>query len=226
MPLDDTVKVDQHYYEVAGAHSLAERLLIRARERIYQDFVACCRPGPETTILDVGVSDVINDGANLIERHHPHPGQITAAGLGPGEDFTRVYGVARYVQIKPEASLPFADKTFDVVASNAVIEHVGGLENQLALMAELRRVARQVFLSAPNRYFPVEHHTAVPLLHYWRPTFTGACKILRKTEWLDPSQLTLMSLADLRRLHPQGRVGYTGLRMGPFSSNMYLHIPS
>ncbi len=174
----------------------------------------------------MGVSDVVNDGANLLERHHPHRGRITAAGLGPGEGFAEVYGLARYVQIEPHARLPFPDKAFDIAASNAVIEHVGGRENQLAFVAELCRVARQVFLSAPNRYFPVEHHTAVPVLHYWRPTFAAACRVLGKTEWLDPQQLTLMSHGDLQRLCPEGRVGSTGLRMGVFSSNMFLHIPS
>ena len=66
----------------------------------------------------------------------------------------------------------------------------------------------------------------MPVLHYWRPTFAAACQVLGKTEWLDPQQLTLMSLGDLQRLCPEGRVGSTGLRMGVFSSNMFLHIPS
>jgi hypothetical protein len=219
-----TDKVDEHYYEVAGARSMAERLLVRARARIYQDFVACCRPGPQTSILDVGVSDVVNDGANLLERLHSHPQNITAAGLGPAPNFIKAYGVADYVQIEPNGRLPFADKTFDVAASNAVIEHVGGAENQRAFIAELRRVSRTVFLSAPNRWFPVEHHTAVPLMHYWRPAFSAACKALGKTYWLDPANLTLVGKDDLQRLAPQAQVGYTGVILGPFSSNLYMHF--
>lgn len=226
MPPSAAERVDEHYYEVAGANSIAERLLVRARARIYQDFMACCRPGPETTILDLGVSDVVNDGANLLERLYPHPKQITAAGLGESPDFAKTYGIGRYVQIEPNAPLPFADKTFDIAASNAVIEHVGGVENQRALLAELRRVARQVFISAPNRYFPVEHHTAVPLMHYWRPTFALACKATRKTSWLDPANLTLIGRRDLERLVPEARVGYTGVMLGPFSSNLFMHFTS
>jgi hypothetical protein len=226
MPQSAAKRVDEHYYEVVGAKSLAERLLIRARARIYQDFVACCRPGPNTTILDIGVSDVVNDGANLLERQYTYPKNITAAGLGEGSGFAETYGIGRYVQIEANGRLPFPDKSFDIATSNAVVEHVGGREQQKALVSELRRVARQVFLSAPNRYFPVEHHTAVPLMHYWRPSFALACKATGKSYWLDPANLTLISKGDLQRLAPEGQVGYTGIMMGPFSSNLFLHFTS
>ena len=85
------------------------------------------------------------------------------------------------------------------------------------------RVARQVFITAPNRYFPVEHHTAIPVMHYWRPTFALACKTLGKGEWLAPENLILTGIDDLQRLNPAGRVGHTGLALGPFSSNIYIH---
>jgi hypothetical protein len=224
MPPTAAERVDERYYEATGANSLAERLLVRARARIYQDFMACCRPTAEMSILDIGVSDVVNDGANLLERLYPHPGRITAAGLGEAGDFVKTYGVDRYVRIEANAPLPFADKSFDIATSNAVIEHVGGLDNQKALIAELRRVARQVFISAPNRWFPVEHHTAAPLAHYWRPAFVLACKAMGKSDWLDPANLTLIGPGDLRRLAPEARVGYTGLRLGPFSSNLFMHF--
>jgi hypothetical protein len=226
MALPDNDTVDQRYYGTTKANGLAERLLIKARAKIYEDFIACCAPTPDTTILDVGVSDVVNDGANLLERQYPHPHRITAAGLGPGGDFVKAYKVDRYVQIEPGARLPFDDKTFDIATSNAVIEHVGSVANQRAFLAELSRVARQVFISAPNRYFPVEHHTAVPLMHYWRPTFVVACKLTGKSLWLKPEELMLTSLGDLRRLNPSARIGYTGLMMGAFSSNMYMHFTS
>jgi hypothetical protein len=226
MPQSAAERVDEHYYEVVEAKSIAERLLVLARAKIYQDFMACCRPGPETTILDIGVSDVVNDGANLLERQYLYPKNITAAGLGEGPGFAETYGIGRYVQIEANARLPFPDKSFDIAASNAVIEHVGGVEQQKALVSELRRVAREVFISAPNRYFPVEHHTAAPLMHYWRPTFALACRAMRKTYWLDPANLTLVSKGDLQRLVPEARVGYTGIKLGPFSSNLFLHFTS
>jgi hypothetical protein len=223
MSTADAATFDQQYFEVVKPGGLAERLLLSARREIYRDFMRMCRPDHNTTILDVGVSDVVKDASNFLEQTYPQPGQITAAGIGAGQGVAEAYGLGRFVQIEPNAPLPFEDKAFDVVTSNAVIEHVGSRENQARFFQELSRVARQVFLTAPNRYFPVEHHTAIPLFHYWRPTFSLACKGLRKDEWLDPGNLILTSLGDLRRLSPAARAGYTGLPLGPFSSNLFLH---
>jgi SAM-dependent methyltransferase len=219
----DAATIDQQYFEVVHPGGLAERLLLIARREIYKDFIRICRPNEKTTILDVGVSDVVKDASNFFEQAYPHPGQITAAGIGTGQGVAESYGLGRFVHIEPNAPLPFEDKAFDVVISNAVIEHVGSRENQMRFFQELSRVARQVFLTAPNRYFPVEHHTAIPLFHYWRPTFSLACKGLHKDEWLDPENLILTSIGDLRRLSAAAKVGYTGLALGPFSSNLFLH---
>jgi hypothetical protein len=223
MSTANTTTFDQQYFQVVKPGSLAERLLRSARQNIYKDFVRLCRPDATTTILDVGVSDVVNDASNFLEQNHTHPGQITAAGIGSGRGVAEAYGLKGFVQIEPGAPLPFADKTFDIATSNAVIEHVGSREAQRAFFLELSRVAKQVFLTAPNRYFPVEHHTAIPLMHFWRPTFTLACRTLGKHEWLEPENLILTGIRDLKVLDPHARLGYTGLALGPFSSNMYIH---
>ena len=73
--------------DIAPKHEIiaeirAGRMVVLARDRIYADFIAWARPQPTTTVLDVGVSDVTTEGANVLERLYPHPAQITAAGLG------------------------------------------------------------------------------------------------------------------------------------------------
>lgn len=219
--------VDEKYYQAAAPRSLGERVTCLARDRIYDDFVAICRPRRTDTILDVGVSDVVTDAANMLERKYPHPDLITAAGLGSGEDFRAAYPLTRYVQIAANAPLPFADMSFDIATSNAVLEHVGSRAHQISLLRELIRVARKVFVSVPNRYFPIEHHTVVPFLHFSDLGFRVACRVLAKTEWTQPSNLILMSRASLAALAPSGsraEIGYTGLRLGPCSSNLFLHV--
>ena len=68
----------------ASVVSLGERITVLARDRIYADFVSVCRPRRYHTILDVGVSDVVNDAANMMERKYPHAEMITAVtGLAP-----------------------------------------------------------------------------------------------------------------------------------------------
>jgi hypothetical protein len=82
-----------------------------------------------------------------------------------------------------------------------------------------------VFITVPHRFFPVEHHTAIPLAHYVDRTFALACRAVGKSEWADEANLILMSKRRLRALAPAGAVvAHTGLRLGPFSSNLLLFI--
>jgi SAM-dependent methyltransferase len=219
--------IDQKYYQVATPRSVGERLTIAARDRIYADFLRHCRPSPADTILDVGVSDVINEASNVLERKYPYPDRITAVGLGDGADFQAGFPRVAYRRIEANWPLPFADKAFDIAVSNAVLEHVGSAEHQAAFVRELVRVAHRVFITVPNRYFPVEHHTAIPLLHFWTRTFEWACRCLGKAEWADERNLILMLQKRLAALAPAGTapaIGYTGIMLGVFSSNLYLCI--
>jgi SAM-dependent methyltransferase len=220
-------RTDEEYYEVAPPRSVGERLAIAARDRIYDDMIRLCRPGRDDAILDVGVSDVVTDAANMMERKYPHPERITAVGLGDGQAFRAAYPKVVYRRIKANRPLPFADKAFDVAVSNAVLEHVGSVANQAAFVRELCRVADRVFISVPNRYFPVEHHTMIPLLHFSRMGFSLACRCLGKSHWADERNLILMSEGSLAALAPAGTtpvVGRTGIALGRFSSNLYLGL--
>jgi SAM-dependent methyltransferase len=223
---------DEQYYQVAAPRSWGERLAVVARDRIYVDILRHCRPAPDETILDVGVSDVVTDAANMLERKYPHPDRITAAGLGEGVAFKAAYPKVAYRRIEANRPLPFADKAFDIATSNAVLEHVGSVPHQAAFVRELSRVAKRVFISVPNRYFPIEHHTAIPLLHFWTKSFGLACRWLGKADWADERNLILMSWQHLASLAPQDLVakgsapviGHTGIRLGGFSSNLFLYI--
>lgn len=197
-----------------------------ARNRIYSDFVRISRPSPEEVILDVGVSDVTTDAANALERLYPYPDRVIAAGLGAGDDFRDEYPDITYRQIEADKPLPFADGAFDIVTSNAVLEHVGSEAAQRRLVAELMRVGRRVFLTVPNRFFPIEHHTAIPFLHWADSTFALACRLFGKEEWSKRENLILMSRRSLRNAcwaDGEMQIGHTGLLLGPCSANLYLY---
>jgi hypothetical protein len=57
----------------------------------------------------------------------------------------------------------YSDRSFDVVFSNSVIEHLGPkFSDQQRMAGEIERVAHRYFVQTPNRYFPLEPHFLVP----------------------------------------------------------------
>jgi SAM-dependent methyltransferase len=220
--------VDTKYYEVVKPSSFTERILIQARDQIYWDFLRRMQPSAESTIVDVGVSDVVSDGANVLERNYPYQSQITACAISDAPDFCSAFPLVKFQLIRPNCVLPFADASFDIATSNAVLEHVGSDNNQILFVHELCRVARKAFISVPNRYFPIEHHTGIPLLHYADGTFRLGCAALGKTDWSREANLILMTRKRLwnlvRGLDRSVALGYTGILAGPLSSNLYLAI--
>ncbi len=155
---------------------LADALSLRSRRRKLRLFLDELRPTASTTVLDVGADEVGFGGAggqcgcathNFFEQLYPWPARVTALGLHDGVSFRQRYPAVAYVQ-GDACALPFGDGSFDVVFSNAVIEHVGDRERQRAFVREAVRVGRRVFLTTPNRWFPVELHTHLPLVH-WLP---------------------------------------------------------
>jgi 2-polyprenyl-3-methyl-5-hydroxy-6-metoxy-1,4-benzoquinol methylase len=59
-------------------------------------------------------------------------------------------------------NLPFQDGHFDIVVSNAVIEHVKDVEKTLSEMARVVRPGGVIYISVPNYLFPHEDHYKVP----------------------------------------------------------------
>ncbi len=152
---------------------LADSISLRSRERKLRLFLEELRPSPTTTVLDVGADELgfgEGDGCgtlNFFEERYPWPERITALGLHDGAGFRSRYPQIPYVQ-GDACALPFEDGAFDIVFSNAVIEHVGDRERQRVFAAEAIRVGRRAFITTPNRRFPVEVHTRLPLVH-WLP---------------------------------------------------------
>jgi len=184
--------------------SVAARASLWNRRRKLGLFMETIRPGPETRVVDVGVGDTgfgTEEGVatthNFFEALYPWPERITAVSDVPLPNFAREFPSVTTVTANG-TDLPFEDDAFDVAFSNAVVEHVGGREEQRRFVAELCRVAPRVFISTPNRWFPVETHTLLLFLH-WLPRRTAdrAFDALGRDTWKRVDLLTKDELLGL-----------------------------
>src|ERR1043166_9551660 len=94
----------------------ASRVSLWSRERKLRLFLELYRPGPETTVVDVGVTDAPFGGGstdNFFEAIYPWPERITAVGHTGLERFQAAFPRVRAVQADGRA-LPFADGEFEL----------------------------------------------------------------------------------------------------------------
>ena len=52
----------------------------------------------------------------------------------------------------------YSDKSFDIVFSNSVIEHLDTFIDQKKMAKEIKRVGKKYYIQTPNYYFPLEPH--------------------------------------------------------------------
>ena len=96
--------------------------------------------------------------------------------------------------------------------SNAVIEHVGGRAEQRRFVDESLRVAPRAFVTTPNRWFPVEVHTRLPLVH-WLPDAARPPRVRPRAQAVGEGQLPARP-GGLRDLFPrEARIVNLGLTL-------------
>jgi Methyltransferase domain len=181
---------------------LAARASTVSRRRKLALFLDVRTPTAESSVIDVGVSDS-GYGAdaygtvNFFEAFYPWPSRIVAVSQQYLTEFGKAFPLVRAVRADGRR-LPFDSNAFDIGFSNAVVEHLPDLESQRAFVRELCRVSRSVFITTPNRRFPIDTHTLVPFAH-WLPNRRrdAIYRLLGRTEGLGLRLLTASQLLDL-----------------------------
>ncbi len=163
-------------------------------------------------VLDVGGTQAFWELMGLIQDDI----HLTILNTEPGEatfpNVTCIVGDARDMR-------EFKDKEFEVVFSNAVIEHVGNLEQQHSMAKEIRRVGKRYIVQTPNRYFPIEPHVLIPFFQFF-PLNLKVFTATHTPNWgwkgahiEELSTIRLMSEKELRTFFPAARV-YTEKFLG------------
>lgn len=183
---------------VAGLHD-------RSRQRKYRLLSSKIDLKPTDRVLDLG-----GGHGDFLEQVYPHMDRVVVVDL----DWKALAGF-RKEQTETRAvcanalKLPFADGTFDLVFSNAVIEHVGDWDCQLQFAQEVCRVSKRFFITTPNKWFPIEQHYRLPFFQFlpdsWQRAIhkTIAIGFIPKDRF---EEIHLLSARDLEKLFPDASV--------------------
>ena len=180
--------------------TLAQAISAYNRSKKWEIFRKHFSPHARMRVLDVGFTGTeYSPNDNYIEKHYPYPERLTALGIEDPQRFKRTYAPVNVV-LYGGTEFPFADQAFDVCWSNAVLEHVGGHDNQVRFLREIARVSKRAFVTTPNRLFPVEVHTRTPLLHYLPRSLFDSYLTLVGKKWAAGNYMNLLSRSTLKQL--------------------------
>ena len=196
--------------------SVFSKLSRISRARKLDLFNKIMNPTKQMKLLDVG-AQINPDGDGMLQLIDTYKWKNNISAVNISKE--HISAIRKFYPeidavVCDACELPWPDKHFDIVYSNAVIEHVGSFERQMKMASEIMRVGKRWFVTTPNSWFPFEFHLRLPFVT-WLP---GNC-YLRIGEIISydhakrkyklgrkRNDLRLMSAGELRKCFPSGKV--------------------
>lgn len=198
----------------------------RSRGRKFDLFSSLLEPRPGCSILNLGAAPPHLGGTLMHAPSHriEQPEQdarwreFRVVGCNVNREdmrsYRRAYPALRLTAVIADGCrLPFADQSFDIVFSNAVIEHLTPAGQQ-QMAREIARVGRSWFVTTPNFWFPIEMHHKLPLFHFLPDGWQERIRQRYKT-WPDGEPINLLTARQFARLLPGSRVLKTRVTLFP-----------
>jgi hypothetical protein len=159
-----------YWKEIFLIDKFLKKLLRYNREKIHQIFLTSTIYNSDTPILDVGTSNTFDDNHNILLQKTKNNKNIDCLS---DQDLTKLisekYSHVRKFIHGSGTNIDLKNNLYDTVYCSATIEHVGCFKNQIKLIEELYRVSKNyVFITTPNKHYPIDFHTKLPLIH-WLP---------------------------------------------------------
>jgi predicted SAM-dependent methyltransferase len=215
--------VNVNTYSTAKKESFADKAAYNTRLKIYSILSEIIELDKLESIIDVGVTaDKTQIASNFFERLYPNPEKITAFSDQDASWMENEYKGLKFRQ-GTALEMPFDKNTFELVFSSAVIEHIGSRNNQSKFIEECFRISRKyVFITTPNRYYPIELHTALPFIH-WLPKniHRKILKIIGQEFFAEEANLNLLARNELKTLCREN-----GIERYKIKAARFLGLPS
>ena len=98
----------------------------------------------------------------------------------------------------------------DLVVSNATIEHVGNTLNQKKMLENVIKLTKKIFvLTTPNKFYPIELHTKIPLIHWFpKSIYRKILKFLGLSFYANEENLNLLSVNELKKMLDNYKIKY------------------
>ena len=152
--MDDNVKHRiQTYSESKNSifYRLIKKIILDARKKFFYYFENSTEYDDNKSLLDIGTTPSLDGEQNIILEKTKNNKNITCLSDQDCRILEKKYQNIKSFVIGDSLRTDYKDISFDIVHSNATIEHVGSLESQIAFIQEDLKVAKKIcFYSNPK----------------------------------------------------------------------------
>ena len=146
-----------------------EKIANDARNEFFNILKKNTKYSKKKSIIDIGTTPSLDDVQNIILSRIKDNKNITCLSNLNCKILLKKYPNIKKILIGDGKNNKLPSNSFDIVHSNATIEHVGSYKNQLLFIKECMRISKKyVFIQTPNRFYPIDFHTILPFIH-WLP---------------------------------------------------------
>jgi len=150
-------------------YQIYKKIITSARNKFFNIFKDATKYSDDKLVVDIGTTPSLDVEHNIFLEKTKNNHKITCLSNQNCEILKKKYPNLKEIVVGDGKKTNLPDNSFEIVHSNATIEHVGSLENQLLFVKECLRISEKyVFIQTPNRFYPIDFHTTLPLIH-WLP---------------------------------------------------------
>ena len=183
-------------------YKIYQKVIFNARNEFFNLFLVNNKYSKYKSVIDIGSTPSIDEEQNIFLENTKNNQNVTCLSNQDCRILQKKYKNIKNVIIGDARNTMLEKGSFEIVHSNATIEHVGSFENQVSFVREMLRISSEsVFIQTPNRFYPIDFHTILPFIH-WLPKkiHRKILKFLKKDFYSKEENLNLLTAKELKKI--------------------------
>ena len=197
--------IKKHRYETYSEskktflYNIIQKITIKARNQFFKYFTYHTNYSDDKSVIDIGTTPSLDDEQNIFLEKTKNNQNITCLSNQDCKILYKKYKNIKKIFVGEGRNTMLDDNSFNIVHTNATIEHVGSYENQISFIKEIIRISSEyVFVQTPNRFYPLDFHTVLPFIHFLpKNMHRKILKFLKLDFYSKEENLNLLSKKDL-----------------------------
>ena len=179
-----------------------QKITLNARNQFFNLFLVNNNYSENKSVIDIGSTPSLEKEQNTFLQKVKDNPNVTCLSNQDCKILQKKYKNIKKVIIGDAKNTMLENNSFDIVHSNATIEHVGSFEEQVLFVKEMFRISKEsIFIQTPNRFYPIDFHTILPFVH-WLPKkiHRKILKYLKLDFYAEEKNLNLLDIRELKKI--------------------------